>query len=275
MKCPNDMKLILIIVLICFHAVVCAKNESDRLSRKAMLFFELKTILETDGLSSRMTEDGDVSFVYKGNLYLLELTEDNHFLYYGRLSRFHKYGAEITRDAINLFNREINYKLVKVLGTKTGYYLRTEFLIKDSQYFKQTYSRFVELLDQSYRTLLNKAPGLAKNIGNETFEITGLKILTEKTDSISFIHPIATFSAPARGDKKYSVFIRLYRNNTLMQDGLSPEDYSYTDTLQTKTQDRPFWLKPWPYNYCDTITLYRCELWYENKCLAASSFKVD
>lgn len=246
-----------------------AKGEPDKLSRRGMMLFELKTILEKDAIKSQMTDDGNLSFEVKGNSYLLELTEDSSPLYYGRLSRFHRYESTVTSNAIDLFNRKINYRTIKVLNAKEGYYLRSEFIFKDSQYFKVIYHRLIELIGKTHKAVLDKCPGLNKCNEDVALTVTNLKMLTERTDSTVRIYPVVTFSVAQNSE--YPIFIRLYRNNTLMQNDASPVDYSSVDTLRTINQAHPFMMKHWA-DYAEDSVSYRCELWYNENCIATSSY---
>lgn len=251
--------------------IMIARGETNKLSRKAMMVLELKSILEKNGLESQMTDGGDLSFEIKGNTYLLEVAEDNDILYYVRLSRFHKYNSEVTRDVIDLFNKEINYKTVKVLSAKTGYYLRTEFLLRDSQYFKVVYSRLIDFIDNANKAILVKCPELKKSIVDNTLTIVNLKLLTEETDSSIIIYPVVTFHASTSNTSKYPVFLRLYRNNVLVRDKVSPSDYSSVEILHSNNQNQPFMMKGWAASPVDTVS-YRCELWYNENCIATSSY---
>ena len=260
-----------IALLFCLLPMMIAKGEPNKLSKKAMMVFELKTILESDGLQPQMTDDGNLSFRINGNIYSLDIAEDDNTLYYARLSRFHKYESDITKEAIDLFNKEINYKAVKVLSAKIGYYLRSEFLLKDSQYFKGVYSRLIELMDKTYKTILENCPELTKNQKEADLTINSLKVLTEITDSTIVLHPVIVFTATTNKHVEYPVFLRLYRNNTLMQDETSPADYSCVDTLSTKNQNQPHLMKYWIDNPSEPVS-YRCELWHNDNCIAISSY---
>lgn len=263
------MKKIFMPLLLCVIPMAIAKGEPDKLSHRGMMLFELKTILEKDAIKSQISGDGNLSFEIKGNSYLLEVTEDSSSLYYARLSRFYRYESSVTSDAIDLFNKEINFRTIKVLNAKEGYYLRSEFIFKDSQYFKVIYHRLIELIDKTHKTVLDKCPELGKRNEDGALTITNLKLLTERTDSTVKIYPVVTFSVDQNSE--YSVFIRLYRNNTLMQNDVSPVDYSSVDTLRTINQGHPFMMKHWADCMADSIS-YRCELWYNENCIATSSY---
>lgn len=256
-------------LLLCSLPIMSIKGEPNTLSRKEIMIFQMKTILESDGLKPQMTDDGKLSFGVNGNIYSLEVAQDNDMLYYAKLSRFHKYETNVSKESIDLFNKKINYKAVKVIIANTGYYLRSEFLLQDSQYFKAVYSRLIDLIDKTHKVILDKCPKLINNSNNKSLTINDLKLLTEKTDSTIVLHPMIMFSAPAGNDVEYPVFLRLYRNNALMQNEDSPTDYSCADTLHN--QNQPHMMRSWADNSADSAS-YRCELWYNENCISTSSY---
>ncbi|MCD8294654.1 MAG: hypothetical protein LUE27_05400 [Clostridia bacterium] len=165
-----------------------AGGAQETIPSEARIAFDVKTALEKDGIEAKLTGDGGIVFTYKGGSFSIDFAKDGDELYYVRLSQSYKYGSTVTREVLDLFNKEINYKIVKVICSKTGYSLRVELLMKDANYFKQIYPRLLELIDGAGSTIRAKAPELSERIEKEKVEkqrADSLRIAAEVADIIA------------------------------------------------------------------------------------------
>lgn len=258
------------LITVCLTFAAATVRADGPLSQLAMLRIEVLTVLETAGVDGlKMAGDGSISFSCDGNSYLLELSDDVSGLFYGRLSRSHPYTDEVTRERIGTFNRGYNYKIVKILCRDDGYSLRSEFLMENSKFFKRTYRRFIAFMDRTAGSLRSVCLSLAAEQPDPVFTVAEVAIRILTSDSLPQVQPVVT-CPPETREGAYPLFVRLYRNNSLLQGAGSPADCTYADTLRTGHPSEAVALTPWPIDSLDGS--YRCELWTDRACVAAVPF---
>ena len=293
------MKRLLFSLICCFSLVFSSKiaAEDNKLSSEQLaLRSEVVTFLKEEGFMPDIDSDGDIVFKIEGTKYIVSISDtDENPMYLSFYASF-SYPSDYTSDVVLMASKELNrYKGVKVTCYDSSFRISCDLYLRDAESFKESFYKVKSQMSLVQSDILDECKNVSSGLGSISiseipFIITKLEVANIDNDGTiihdygstiyeyktQYLKPRITIK-PYKTSGSVKLYIKLYKNNELKKGSSSPDDYSYSDTIEINgSSSQTFVLSGWGSDTAGhwPAATYRFEIWYGTYCLGSKTFKV-
>ena len=290
----------LVICLIGVLSLVFSSNvaaeEKEFTSEQLALRSEIMQFLKEEGYMPEIDADDDIKFKSEGRSYYVTVSKvDENPMYvtlFVQYSNPEDYSAECVVFASKALNM---YKGVKLICFDDSYRISAELYLRDADLFKESFYKIKSQIDNVRGDFLDECKNASSGSGTISiseipFIITKLEVANVEKDGTiiqdygytiydyktKYLKPRITIK-PYKTSGTVKLYVKLYKDNELRKGSSSPDDYSYSDTIEINGSSvQTFMLSGWGSETAGhwPAATYRFEIWYGDYCLGSKTFKV-
>lgn len=257
---------------------------------------DLFNFLKEEGFMPELDSDGDIKFKSEGQVYYINVAANNENPMFVTLFREFSNPDEYSAETIVMATKELNfYKGVKVLCYKNAFRIVAQLFVRNAEPVKSAFYKLKGIIDSVKSDFLDECKKVgsvsSSSISEIPFIITKMEVANvDYNDNIiqdygsaiydfksKYLKPRITIR-PIKTSGKYTVYVKLYKNNVLQRNASSsPEDctFSYSVTIDGSGH-QTIGLSGWGADKAGqwSAGTYRYEVWYNDYCLGSKKFKV-
>lgn len=290
------LNIILIGILSLVFSSKIAAEEKKLNSDQLALRSEIVTFLKEEGYMPEIDSDGDIAFKIEGTRYYVSISAtDENPMYLSFFSSFNN-PSDYSPDVVLMASKELNkYKGVKVTCYDNSFRISCDLYLRDAELFKESFYKVKSQMSSVQSDFLNECKNASSGSGTISISeipliITKLEVANVDKDGTiiqdygstiydyktKYLKPRITIK-PYKPSGTVKLYIKLYKNNELKKGSSSPDDYSYSDTIEIhSSSSQTFVLSGWGSETAGhwSAATYRFEIWYGDYCLGSKTFKV-
>lgn len=288
-------RLIYLFCLFLLLTPTSSRAEEPKFNKEQLqLRTDIFNFLKEEGFMPEIDSDGDIKFKSEGHTTYVEISKTDENPMYVKLSRFFSYPEDVTAETLEMATKELNrYKGIKVTCFESSYSIRAEMFVRDSNAFNSVFYKLNGLIYSCSADVLDECKKVSSSstlsISEIPFIITKMEVANVKQDGTiiqdygstiydyktNYLQPRITIKPFMTG--KYTVQVKLWKDNSLCTGSSSKNDCSYTyDITIDGKQSQVITVSGWgsDRNGHWSMGTYRFEIWYNGYCLGSKTFKV-
>lgn len=289
----------LVLGLLILPSISFAQSDSGFNSEQLTLRTDLFNFLKEEGFMPELDSDGDIKFKSEGQAYYISVSKTDEDPMYVVLFRAFNNPDEYSAETIAMASTKLNiYKGVKVLCFDKSFRIGAELYVRNAEPVKSAFYKLIGIIDSVKSDFLDECENVgsvtssssSNSISEIPFIITKFEVAnTDENSNIiqdygetiwdyktKYLAPRITVK-PFKSTGSYTIYVKLYQNDSLTTGKSSPSGYSYSYTVTLSgNSSQVFTITGWGSKTAGhwSAGKYRFEIWYGDYCIGSKTFNV-